>query len=168
MFGEPEVERGRMTPAVWMASAAAVLVVLAGVLYVGLNHKSEPVATGPLPPDPYAANLGISDVAGSKATSLAGGESTYVDGTIRNNGAQTVTGVTVQVFFASGPQTSLQIETAPLMLIRATEPYVDTQPVSASPLKPGEERQFRLTFEGISDAWNQQVPEIRVVRVAVK
>ena len=167
MFGEPEVERGRMTPVVWLASAFAVLVVLAGVIFVGLRH-AEPAVTGPLPSDPYAANLAIANVEGSKATSLAGGESTYVDGTIRNNGQKTVTAVTVQVFFASNAQAPPQMETAPLMLIRAREPYVDTQPVSASPLKPGEEREFRVAFEGISDAWNQQVPEIRVVRVTVK
>jgi hypothetical protein len=48
------------------------------------------------------------------------------------------------------------------------EPYVDTQPVSASPLAPGAEGDFRLTFEDVSDNWNQQMPRIRVTQVAAR
>jgi hypothetical protein len=40
--------------------------------------------------------------------------------------------------------------------------------VSASPLKPGDEREFRLIFEAIPGNWNMQMPEIHVVRVDTK
>ena len=61
-----------------------------------------------------------------------------------------------------------QIETMPLTLIRTREPYVDTQPVSAAPIRPGEEREFRLIFETIPGNWNMQMPEVRVIRVDTK
>jgi len=61
-----------------------------------------------------------------------------------------------------------QKETLPLNLIRMYEPYVDTQPVSAAPIKPDETRDFRLIFDHISQDWNQQYPEIRVIQVSGK
>jgi hypothetical protein len=48
------------------------------------------------------------------------------------------------------------------------EPYIDTEPVSAEPLKPGDDREFRLTFETVPENWNQQMPEVRVIRVGVR
>jgi hypothetical protein len=53
-------------------------------------------------------------------------------------------------------------------LIRTREPYVDTQPVSAAPLKPGDGQDFRLIFESIPANWNMQLPEIRVIGVEAK
>jgi len=41
-------------------------------------------------------------------------------------------------------------------------------PVSAAPIKSGEEREFRLTFETIPENWNQQMPEVRVVHVGLR
>jgi hypothetical protein len=119
-------------------------------------------------PAPYAANLGLSQLAMSESTSLSGGKSTYIDGHIHNTGNETVTGATLQVVFANDQAMPAQIETVPLSLIRTREPYVDTQPVSAAPLKPGDEREFRLIFESIPQNWNTQMPEIRIIRTTEK
>ena len=112
--------------------------------------------------------LAISGVAMSESTSLSGGKSTFLDGQVRNAGARTVTGVGVQVLFANDEGMPPQIATVPLMLIRTHEPYVDTEPVSADPLKPGQQREFRLTFEALPGNWNTQLPEIHLVRVTTK
>ena len=61
-----------------------------------------------------------------------------------------------------------QIEVLPLTLIRTHEPYIDTQLVSANPLGPGIEREFRLIFENLASNWNQQLPEIRVINVKTR
>ena len=53
----------------------------------------------------------------------------------------------------------------PLSLIRTRDPYVDTQPVSAAPIAPGQSREFRLIFDSIPAEWNQQFPEIRIISV---
>ena len=55
--------------------------------------------------------------------------------------------------------------TLPLSLIRAHEPYIDTEPLSVAPLKPGDEKEFRLIFESVPGNWNQMLPEIHVVKV---
>jgi len=74
----------------------------------------------------------------------------------------------VQVVFQNDVELAPQIDTVPLRLIRVKEPYIDTEPVSAEPLKPGDEREFRLTFETVPENWNQQMPEVRVIRVGVR
>ena len=57
------------------------------------------------------------------------------------------------------------IETVPLSLIRTRQPYIDTEPVSAEPIRTGESRDFRLIFEALPSNWNTQLPEIHVVRI---
>jgi hypothetical protein len=99
----------------------------------------------------------------SESTSLSGGKLTYLDGHVQNTGPRTVTGVTVQVVFQNDEALAPQIDTLPLALIRMREPYIDTEPLSADPIKPGEDREFRLTFETVPDNWNTQMPEVRVI-----
>ncbi len=110
----------------------------------------------------------LSQLAMSESTSLAGGKSTYIDGHIQNSGNRTVSGVTMQVIFRNDEAMPPRIDTVPLSIIRTREPYIDTQPVSAAPLKPGDGRDFRLIFESIPANWNMQLPEIRVIGVDAK
>ena len=148
----------------WAIAALVVMAVVGAFLVLG-RHKASGPLNSLLPVDAYAANLPFSQIAMSESTSLSGGKSTYIDGHVRNAGHGTVTGVRVQVLFRNDEGMPPQVETLPLMLIRTHEPYVDTQPVSAAPLKPGDEREFRLTFEALPNNWNTQVPEIHIVRV---
>jgi hypothetical protein len=166
IFSPPPVKGAGMPLSAWMVAGAVVLAILAGLVLAG--RKKAPVITGIQPPAAYAVNLPLTGLAMSESTSLSGGKSTFIDGKIRNAGSATVTGVTVQVLFRNEEQMPPQVETLPLSLIRTREPYVDTQPVSAAPLKPGEEREFRLIFESIPQNWNMQMPDIHVVRVDLK
>ena len=151
----------------WVAAGVVVAgIVLALVLSAG--RHSRPAPNQVLPLDPDAGSLVLSDLAMSESTSLSGGKSTFLDGAVRNAGPQTVSGVNVQVLFANDEGMPPRIETVPLMLIRTREPYVDTQPVSAMPMKPGDRRDFRLIFESLPTNWNTQLPEVRVTAVAAK
>ncbi len=165
-FNQTDSESRSWLP--WAVAGAVVLVGLGLVIAFGGHRSSSPVAAGPglAPPDPYASKLEIGDVQMSEASNFAGGKVTYVDGKIVNNGDETLTGITVQVAFRNDLKEIAQKETMPLSLIRTREPYVDTQPVSASPLKPTERREFRLIFDSVAGDWNGQYPEIRVVQVA--
>lgn len=166
MFSEPPKEKSFPTTAVAIAAVAVVILV---VLLVLMGRKP----AGPPPNVPqavsgYADSLDVTNVNMSQSTSLSGGTSTYIDGHIANKGDKTVTGVTVQVFFANDVGNPPQIMTVPLQLIRTRDPYVDTEPVSAAPLAAGGEADFRLIFENIGDNWNQQLPVMHAVQVATK
>ena len=155
-----------MTMSAWIVAGLVVLALLAGIIFAGRKKTAQ--ITGIQPLAAYAANLPISGLAMSESTSLSGGKSTFIDGHIRNAGGQTVAGITVQVIFRNDEGMPPDVETVPMMLIRTREPYIDTQTVGAAPLKPGDERDFRLIFESIPANWNQQMPEIRIIRVQTK
>jgi Protein of unknown function (DUF2393) len=150
---------------------AAVVVVLGlGVLVVvgGRNSPMSPTGTGMATADPYAPNLSISGLEMSEATSFSGAKVTYIDGRITNTGDRTLTAITVQVGFHSDVGQFAQRVAVPLSLIRTRQPYVDTQPVSAAPIGPGQSRDFRLIFDTVPPDWNLQLPEIRVISVRSK
>ncbi|MGH9606641.1 MAG: DUF2393 family protein [Terracidiphilus sp.] len=147
-------------------AAAVVLLVALGLLLVYQHGKSAPTVTPVNAPlDPYAAHLTISGLAMSQSTNFMGSQITYLGGHIANTGNRTVTGITAQVLFRDYTNIVTQNETQPLRFIRMTKPYIDVEPVSAAPLKPGAARDFRLTFDGTPQDWNGAYPEIRIVHV---
>jgi hypothetical protein len=166
IFASKPPEGGGIPVMAWAVAGVAVLIVVIVLVLAGRHKTATPATIQPLAP--YAANLPLSQLAMSESTSLSGGKSTFIDGHIKNTGNQTVTGITVQVIFRNNEAMPPQIETLPLSLIRTREPYIDTQPVAASPLKPGDERGFRLIFESLPANWNMQMPEIRIIQVDTK
>jgi uncharacterized protein DUF2393 len=166
---EPGSESGERN---WLplAIAAGVVVLLAAAVILMLERGHKPVAVTPVSasPDPYAASLPISGLVMSESSNLAGGKVTYVDGHIRNTGTRTVSALTVQVLFRDPAKEVTQNETQPLKLIRTRDPYVDLEPVSAAPLQPGDQRDFRLIFDAVSPDWDGAYPEIRILHVESK
>jgi hypothetical protein len=167
IFTPEPAERGGLPLAVWGVAALIVLVVVGALLIVG-RKKAPPTPNTLMPPDAYAASLPLSQFAMSGSENLSGGKMTYLDGHVQNTGDKTVTGVTVQVVFQNDVAMPPQINTIPLMLIRMKEPYIDTQPVSAAPLKPGDDREFRLIFESVPQNWNTQMPQVRITHTDLR
>ena len=150
-----------------LAVAAAVVIVVAATAVVVLEHRKPAASVTPISAatDPYAASLPITNLAMSESTNLAGSKVTYVDGHVANQGPRTVTGVTVQVLFRNYAHEVAQNETQPLKFIRIRDPYIDVEPVSAAPLKPGGEQDFRLIFDTVSPDWDGAYPELRMIHV---
>ena len=150
--------------------AATVVVVVAAVAFFMLEHGKKTASVTPISaaPDAYAASLPVTGLAMSESANLAGGKVTYLDGHIANTGNRTVTGITVQVLFRTFAHEVAQNETQPLKFIRMRTPYVDVEPVSAAPLKPGDGQDFRLIFDAVTPDWDGAYPEIRVVKVEGK
>jgi hypothetical protein len=153
----------------WLPLAAAAGVVVAvGVILLVIYSRGSGGASA-LPPDtpldPYAANLHISNLAMSRSTNYIGAQITYLDGQIVNAGNRTVTGISAQVLFRDYTNIVTQNTTELMQFIRTRNPYIDVEPVSAAPLKPGGRQDFRLVFDGVSPDWNGEFPEIRLVHV---
>jgi hypothetical protein len=169
----PSATRPRETPERnWLpliVAAAVVLVVAAGVVLT-LEHGRHKATVTPISatPDAYAAGLPMTRLAMSESSNLAGGKVTYLDGHIANTGNRTVTGITVQVLFRTFAHEVAQNETQPLKFIRIRQPYIDLEPVSAAPLAPGSEGDFRLIFDTVNPDWDGAYPEIRVIHVDTK
>ncbi|MGD0737730.1 MAG: DUF2393 family protein [Terracidiphilus sp.] len=150
-----------------LAIAAAVVLIAAAIVVLVLEHGKPAANVTPISaaPDAYAASLPITGLVMSESANLAGGKVTYVDGHIANTGARTVTSVTVQILFRTFAHEVAQNETQPLKLIRTRDPYVDLEPVSVAPLKPGAAHDFRLIFDTVSPDWDGAYPEVRVIHV---
>ena len=167
MMERPPERRERNWLPLGIAAGLVLLVVAAGLVLSG-RHKGLEVTPANAAQDAYAPQLAISNVAMSESSNLAGGKVTYIDGHIANHGDRTVTGIAVQVLFHSYTHQVAQNDTVPLQVIRMREPYIDTAPVGAMPLKPGVEQDFRLIFDRISPEWAGEIPDLKIVRVAVK
>ena len=150
----------------WRPILIGVVLVVAIVGIAALLLRSTPKP--PAGPPPYAANVKLSNVKMSVAQNFVGASVTYIDGTVTNSGNQTVIAATVHVVFSDSMGQIAQAEDVPLMVLQTGGPYDDTATLRASPLAPGESKQFRLTFEHVSADWNQAYPELQVVDVAVK
>ena len=153
-----------------LAIAAGVVIVIAAVFIIVLERGKPAAKVTPISaaPDPYSVSLPITRLVMSESSNLAGSKVTYIDGHISNQGTRTVTGVAVQVLFRDGAHEVAQNETLPMKLIRIREPYVDLEPVSAAPLKPGDEHDFRFIFDAVSPDWDGAYPELRVIHVDSK
>jgi hypothetical protein len=163
-------ERNWLPLAVSTAIVLAVVVAAVLLLEHGKGHGKGAAAVTPIstPLDAYAPSLPFTGLSMSESSNLAGGKVTYLDGHVANQGGRIVTGVTVQVLFRDFAREVTQNETQSLKLIRMRKPYIDVEPVSAAPLKPGGERDFRLIFDTVSPDWDGAYPEVRVIHVETK
>ena len=153
----------------WIPLAVSVLliagVVSAAFLVHGRQRPAAAVDGVNAVPDPYAANLSLSNITMSESSNLAGGKVTYIDGHIANTGQRAVSDVQVRVLFRNSANEVAQNQIMPLTVIRMKEPYIDTAPMSALPLKPGAQQDFRLIFDSIVPDWAGSLPEIQIIHV---
>ena len=150
--------------------AAVLVAIVAAIVIFAFQHGgSAPKATpANAPLDPYAASLQLSNLAMSQSTNYIGARITYLEGHIVNTGDRTVTGIGAQVLFRDYTNLITQNTTQAMNFIRTRQPYVDVEPVSAAPLAPGQGRDFRLVFDGVSPQWNGQMPQLRIIHVQTR
>lgn len=150
-----------------LAIAAAAVIVIAVVVIAMMQRGANKATVSPVnaAADSYATSLPISNLQMSESSNLAGGKVTYLDGHIGNTGNRTVTGISVQVLFRNGAQEVAQNETQSLKVIRTRDPYVDLEPLSAAPLRAGDERDFRLIFDHVTPDWDGAYPQLRIIHV---
>jgi len=154
-----------------LAIAVAVVVIAGAALFVIFSRggkSSSGVTPANAPLAPYATNLKISGVAMSRSSNFIGTQITYLEGHIANTGSRAVTGITAQVLFRDYTNIVTQNTTEPMQFIRTRTPYTDVEPVSAAPLQPGKDQDFRLVFDGVSPNWNGEYPEIRLIEVETR
>ena len=144
-----------------IVGALVVLLALGALILAGRSARSS--ATAAI--DPYVKNLQLSDFKLSQAENFVGGNVTYLEGKISNAGNKTVTGAQIRVIFKNSLDEVSQSETLPLMVITARQPYIDTADLRSQPLKPGDSREFRLTFEHVTADWNGALPDVSVQSV---
>ena len=101
----------------------------------------------------YFPQIEITDAHMSAAENFLGASMTYLDAHVTNKGTKTVRRLDLELTFVDMLNQVVLRERA--------------QPVTrrAPPLKPGESRAFRVTFEHMPAEWNQAAPTIVPVYV---
>ena len=141
-----------------------LVIVVVGIIVLFSRGQSK----GNAAPHPYASNIKISDLKMSVAENFVGATVTYLDGTLTNTGDKTVAHATVHVVFKDSLGQIAQAEDVPLHVLQTGGPYLDAVDLSASPLAPGQSKPFRLTFEHVTEEWNHEFPELRVMDISLK
>ena len=141
-----------------------LVIVIVGIIALFSRRQSKGSST----PHPYAANLKISDLKMSAAENFVGATVTYLDGMVTNTGDKTATHVAVHVVFKDSLGQIAQAEDVPLHVLQTGGPYPDAVDLSTSPLAPDQSKPFRLTFEHVTEEWNHEFPELRVMDVSLK
>ena len=154
----------------WVIAGVVIALIVIAVLLMGRGPAPATSAggTGLATPAAYAKNLAITNLRMSESSSVVGFKQTYIDGDITNKGTETLSAITVQVVFRDFQGKVGQKNKMELELIRTHQPTVDVEPVSAAPIAPGQTREFRLIFDHVTDSWNQEYPEVRVIAVQAK
>jgi len=147
----------------WVPKAIGGALVLVVLIAVGIFSRSNS-SKGPKP-DPYTAQVQVSNLHMATAENFAGGSVTYIEGTINNAGDKKITSAQVQVLFKNSLGETAQKETLPVMVVMPNTPYVDYGTIDRAPLVAHQSRGFRLTLEHVSADWDGQIPSVRVVAV---
>jgi len=163
-FSTPHVGERRS----WAPLAIAAGVIVVGLIVVFVLSRTQPKASGPVPEDPYSANLKVMDVHASQAQNFAGGSVYYIEGQIANTGTKNINGATVEAVFRNTLGEVVDRQTQPLTILEQRPGYTDSVSLAQHPLTGNMQDQFRLTFEHISADWNQGVPELRFIHISTQ
>ena len=131
--------------------------VVAAVLLVQrppLSGTASAIAAGQVPSleqKAYFGSLEFSDLHMSAAENFLGNTVTYLDGRVGNQGTKTLRRLDVELDF---------VDTLNQVVLRETAHPLTNR---AAPLRPGEARPFRVTFEHMPVDWNQAPPTITPV-----
>ena len=138
-----------------IVAVTIIFVLLALFLWRGTAKRVQPTGTGSQDtqgPDQraYASKVGVDHVEMSRAENFLHQEVTTISGEISNGGNRSLASVELTIEFYDDLNQIAQRETR--SLFGAPGP----------PIPPGDHREFEVSFEHISSAWNMRQPLIKV------
>jgi hypothetical protein len=136
-------------------AVAIVFLLLAFFLWRASSKRVQPAATGSqeaVGPDEraYASSVGVDHVEMSRAENFLHQEVTTISGEISNGGNRPLASVELTIEFYDDLNQIAQREIRSLF------------GPPGPPIPPGDHREFEVSFEHISSAWNMRQPVIKV------
>ena len=140
--------------------AAALLVAL--IAFLPRTPKASPTPAGAeIPSQPTGDQIQLSNI---KMIPSPDGKSVAVDALLNNAGNTTVNGIAVDGKFTGQDGRVLATLQTKVMGVEGNAPG-DTQDLTQAPLKPNDQRQVRMVFDGVPEGWNHQPPAITIALV---
>jgi hypothetical protein len=130
-----------------------LLPIIGGAWWYLDREAAKPQAEAPITAEAknYVRNLKLSQVQMKATANFTGAAVIEVEGQITNNGDRTLGRVELNCIF---------YDVNGLVVLRERVPIVK------APLKPGETRDFRLPFEGVSPNWNHILPQLVIAHIS--
>jgi len=146
----------RRFPIAFLAGAIVMALLFGGFyLLTRILGSSGPATAVKLPFGPaeqaYAERIHFNDLHLSRSTNMIKQEFTYVNGTMSNDGDQTIRAMEVTVEFRDDLKQ---------VILRDSQFVI--APHGDPPLNGGLSREFQLTLEHVPAEWNQEYPSLRV------
>lgn len=135
-----------------LTAAAAAALTLAALAGCGGSRQAPKAAPG-AEEAAYLQNIRVTPGRVEAAQNFLNNTVTTIHGAVTNNGQRTVRKLDINLTFSD-------IEGKPIEQKTAT-PIGNDDP----PLKPGETRQFQLSFDQVPDMWNQASPRMAPAKV---
>ena len=151
-------DKGISTIYIILLVAVVMLALTAAVVLVWHSHVAAELSANAsiIPTEEqkaYFPQIEIADAHMSAAENFLGASTTYLDARVRNKGTKTVRRLDLELTF---------VDMLNQVVLRdRAQPVTPRTP----PLKPGESRAFRVTFEHMPADWNQAAPTMIPVYV---
>ena len=155
MHSNPRFNLLMNRPPVGLAAVAAIALAVAALAGCGGSPKQEAKPAATAEETVYLQNIQITPGRVEAAQNFLEHTVTTIYGTVTNNGKKTVRQLEISLTFSD-------IEGKPIEQKSAT-PLANDDP----PLKPGETREFHLSFDQVPVMWNQGAPQMSAARIVL-
>lgn len=138
----------------WFIVVVVAIAILVGIYAMLARHRPLPAAAAPsmtAAERDYLKQIDVTNPRMSVASNFLGDTLYYLDGTLRNQGSQTLRRLDLQLTF---------LDPFGEVVLRQTEHPVT---LKTPPLKASESRTLHFTFEHLPAEWNQGPPVITPV-----
>ena len=156
----PSEERSRLPVAFLVGIVIVALLVGAAVLYSRYSAPAETDLDKPLPMGPaehaYAEQIHFLEPKMSRAANFLNQEVTFVFGTVENGGNRKVKQIEITLEFHD-PFNQVVLRDVQRLFLP-----------SATPMLPGQQRDFQVGYEHLPAQWNNGYPSIRVTGLSFK
>ena len=166
--GEPVIhKKDRMAWPLVALIAAAVLLIVIFALFPSSPKLATPAPNATIPQQPGGGDqLQLGDLKMTVSQPTGNMVSVKVAGTIQNVGGPKVNGATVEATFMDNTGHSVIDLTQPIQRITPQGHSEKEVVLKDAPLKPNDTAAFEVTFPGVPQTWNNQMPEVRIVDVS--
>lgn len=164
---EPVVHRkDRMAWPLLALVVAAVLLIVIFALFPTSPKVAAPAPRAEVPQQPGGDQLQISNLKMTASPPTGGMVSVRLAGTIQNVGGPKVNGATIEATFLDNSAHVAVQQTQPIERLTPQGNTGKAVALKDAPLKPNDTGAFEVTFTGVPQSWNNQLPEVRIVDVA--
>ena len=166
--GEPVIhKKDRMAWPLLALIVAAVLLIVIFALFPSAPKVAAPSSGAEVPQQPGGGDqLQIGNLKMTVSPPAGDMVAVKLAGTIQNVGGPKVNGATVEATFMDNTGHAAVQQTQPIQRMTLQGHSDRTVALKDQPLKPNDTGAFEVTFTGVPQNWNNQLPQLRIVDVS--